>query len=35
MLDIDGDGRWDPLKDLSTIFGQAGDKPITGEWMLQ
>ena len=34
MLDVDGDGRRDPITDRTTYLGQAGDQPITGEWVI-
>ena len=30
-LDVDGSGSWS-IGDLAFPFGQAGDKPVVGNW---
>jgi Leucine-rich repeat (LRR) protein len=32
LLDMDGDGLWDPQVDRRTYFGVVGDVPIIGDW---
>ncbi|MEO1481063.1 MAG: hypothetical protein AAFU77_03075 [Myxococcota bacterium] len=32
LLDLNGDGVWNPAQDASYVFGASGDIPITGDW---
>jgi hypothetical protein len=32
LLDIDGNGIWDPGVDVKFTFGKTGDKPVVGDW---